>query len=660
MKINDRVEFIAGELKGSQGVIRTAIKGFIGIELDEEIEGGNNLNGLCPEKKGYWTKESQISKFTRFKIGQSVYVVEDNDILYGLKGTVICVQDEGSESDPSYGIEFDFESSMFHNLSGKCEPYRGYWIREGWLIEEEEYIKPIYSKGDKILLRPYNDLIAEYGIENGYINTSVKISHSTLSQFTVGKVYEVLSARLAFIKISSNDEVINIPNEAVYLLPDGYSEPYYCSYSHSNKGVIDSAVNIKNRELGIILSKFAEISYFQDDYAKLYEVAKSLNDSGIATRNGYVENSIEISIDRILSSKSIKHRGFYVYCTNEMYSKGKELLSGKEEILSDASETLFWNKQGLFILLINSSDMNQIVQAFETYFKALGVNQSIIDAMYDPVALETIIESYISEYEKVANKIQKQEAAEKIRAVMHERCINRIKSDIDNKLVTIQQYEDAIRERYKELRDLRIRKLGLESASEEENDLLVFLKSCRTISNIKVVDDSVTFTTVQPCVMYERKEFELSRFRSNTDYQRVSPWKFDLLEDIFLNNKYTLYFEDCVMVDLNYYNVGIRKDDYRPSFYMEGIPNPHHYYYNCWGEHATYFNESLSRGDVVQLFNQIIAAVSGINFADSSVVSKFIKTELDNYYTVKCLVNNDTKVRLSIRDYKELWEKSHE
>lgn len=646
MKINDRVEFIAGELKGSQGVIRTAIKGFIGIELDEEIEGGNNLNGLCPEKKGYWTKESQISKFTRFKIGQSVYVVEDNDTLYGLKGTVICVQDG---ENIAYGVEFDIELPAFHNLSGKCESGRGYWTPEKWLIEEDKYIKPKYFAGDKIVLRPYEELIAE-----------MKVQPNTLAELTVGKVYEVLSSRLTYVKIRLDLGIVRVPNEAVYPLPEGYAEPYYCLYTCSNKGVIGSVANIRNQELGIILSKFAEISFFQDDYTKLYEVTKSLDGSGIMTKNGYVENTIESNLDRILSYNSISKRGFYVYCTDDMYSKGKELLSGKEEILSDASEILFWNKQGLFILLINSSDMNQIVQAFEAYFKELGVNQSIIDAMYDPVTLETIIESYISEYEKVANKIQKQEAAEKIRAVMHERCINRIKSDIDNKLVTIQQYEDAIRERYKELRDLRIRKLGLESASEEENDLLVFLKSCRTISNIKVVDDSVTFTTVQPCVMYERKEFELSRFRSNMDYQRVSPWKFDLLEDIFLNNKYTLYFEDCVMVNLNYYSVGIRKDDYRPSFNMEGIPNPHHYYYNCWGEHATYFSESLSRGDVVQLFNQIIAAVSGINFADSSVVRKFIKTELDNYDTVKCLVNNDTKERLSILDYQRLWTESHE
>lgn len=658
MKINDRVEFIAGELKGSQGVIRAAIKGFIGVELDDEIEDGSSLNGLCADKKGYWTKESQINKVTRFRVGQSVYVIEEDDTLYGHKGTVICVQDNESVV---YGIEFDFDSPAFHNLSGKCESARGYFINERWLIEEDNFIKPEYSAGDKILLRPNEELIAEYGMKCGLIETLMAVKPGTLAQLTVGKVYEVLSARLAYVKIRSNYGTICVPNEAVYLLPDEYNEPYYCSYTASSKGVIGSVVNIRNHELDIILSKFAEISYFQNDYAKLYEITKSLSGSGIITKNATsTDASIDRSLDQILSFKSIRNRGFYIYCAEEMYSKGKEYLNGKEEISSDASETLFWNKQGLFILLINSSDVNQIVQAFEEYFKDLGVNQSIIDAMYDPVAIEAAIESYINEYEKVVVEIQKQEAAEKINAAMYGKCIDRINTDIDYKLNTIRQYEDSIRTYYRELKDLRMRKLGLESALEEENDLLVFLKSCRTISNIRVTDDCVLFTNVQPVVMYDKKEFELSRFRSNPNYRTEPAWKFDLLEDIFLNNKYTLYFEDCVKVNLENYSVNIRKTDYRDHSRMEGIPNPHHYYYNCWGEHKTYFSESLSRGDVVQLLNQIMAAVSGINFADSTVVSKFIKEELGDYYLVKCLVNNETKERMSIFDYQELWQKSHE
>ena len=84
---------------------------------------------------------------------------------------------------------------------------------------------------------------------------------------------------------------------------------------------------------------------------------------------------------------------------------------------------------------------------------------------------------------------------------------------------------------------------------------------------------------------------------------------------------------------------------------IDGLANPHHKYYNCWGDYATPIRRAASEGDLETELALIVTAVSGINLYDVPVLEKFIH-ELECYSELNILRTKD-KRRISINKYCE-------
>ena len=84
---------------------------------------------------------------------------------------------------------------------------------------------------------------------------------------------------------------------------------------------------------------------------------------------------------------------------------------------------------------------------------------------------------------------------------------------------------------------------------------------------------------------------------------------------------------------------------------VDGIANPHHKYYNCWGDYANPIRRAASEGDLETELALIVTAVSGVNLYDVPVLEKFIH-ELECYTELTILRTKD-KRRISINEYCE-------
>lgn len=97
----------------------------------------------------------------RFEIGDRVIgkgVADDIDIT-GFVGTIAAI--DGGDVYP-YGVAFDEEHPMFHNLGGYCQNSHGWWCYEDVLEpydEEEVKVELKFKVGDRVRCKPFREYL---------------------------------------------------------------------------------------------------------------------------------------------------------------------------------------------------------------------------------------------------------------------------------------------------------------------------------------------------------------------------------------------------------------------------------------------------------------------------------------------------------------------
>lgn len=90
---------------------------------------------------------------------------------------------------------------------------------------------------------------------------------------------------------------------------------------------------------------------------------------------------------------------------------------------------------------------------------------------------------------------------------------------------------------------------------------------------------------------------------------------------------WTWHGTDIISMDLSTGNIRevsalTRDEDHGLDVILPGLPNPHHRFYNCWGENARHIASATREKDFANMLVQIKSAVSYINFEDSAVTDK--------------------------------------
>jgi hypothetical protein len=227
--------------------------------------------------------------------------------------------------------------------------------------------------------------------------------------------------------------------------------------------------------------------------------------------------------------------------------------------------------------------------------------------------------------------------------------INRYQEDIRN-------YYDYIRTATEKLNDVKGRYLLQLTLNEDQKltDLQKFIENCKeNVGFLKANDNAITIVYKTPLIYFDETLLKpyYDSHRENV-INTAAPWKQQLLKDIFFEKKYTLLIESSIVMNLQtarfqYAPVG----NYIQLSETVGIPNPHHKYYNCWGDNEPTIFRALQDADYVTAFTTAFAAMAGINLSDTAVVNKFVTQEIDDYCTVPCLKNNDTGEIITFTEY---------
>ena len=276
----------------------------------------------------------------------------------------------------------------------------------------------------------------------------------------------------------------------------------------------------------------------------------------------------------------------------------------------------------------------------------------------------TAVESYYVAYRAEEERRRKERALNELCTSMCEdrnaefrRRIDATQDEIDNLLAQIREHTaqmDRIKGEY------LLYKLSDEN--EKAKELKQFIESCGNAIRYIQYDDNVLYLVYRTSLMYYEPDLLRNYFRSSRDnpVNKAPEWEQQLLKDVFLENKYELLIESGVAlnirsVSVHWYNP-LSSGVYPDKSALTGIPNPHHMYYDCWGDNLSNIIKALRAKDYITAILTSFAAMSGLSISDISVITRFVDRELREYNDVRCLKNKETGEIITIEEYTRRWE----
>lgn len=658
MKLFDRVRYIGSDeaLSGKEGTLVYAIKGYYGIKFDEVVPEGHDLSGKCESGYGLYVVSSEVEKISKFKHGDRVCVIFED--LYGSTGTI----EKSAEIDENtvYTVRLNDEEVIE--------------VEEQMLIMEEHFVPAPFSIGQTI---EFNE--EELAELKTIVNTRIILdSHDGVMKVNGIKL---LDGNAFYIRTNYGDYI-----EAKYYKPtEGVSDFHkFCKLGWEKQ--------CSRQQFKWIIDQVAYNDHTDTRYAfyvRLYieMLAAPFNIQKIETAT-YEELEHSLELVRFTSAEFTDNEDFditdyaspkhdsitlFIKQNEQSYQLIRNAYTEKVEIQEEyeTSENTGWfrTEKGI-VLIFNCLKPDELMHwLYELLTARYGENEFALllkEKRYEEAF--DAYEKYLAAWNTRKQYLQKiQDISETVKSLANS-VLKTTKDQESDLKIDIENIQDKLRQLYKQLREKQLIIIGLQNGNVGEmNALQVFLEGMgERLISVKIDEDNnFEIQLQQELLFYDEEIYRSCHLRESQRNNCRTPWVFDMLDDIVLNKKLDLYLEETVRIDSNA-NLYCRQKDnssYRRRVKL-GIPNPHHYYYNCWGDNASLITKAYHSANYVIMINQVISAVGGINFADGAVVSKFLR-QLDDLANSNdssfsynpCLCDKETGRRFTIKEYPE-WKQN--
>lgn len=268
-----------------------------------------------------------------------------------------------------------------------------------------------------------------------------------------------------------------------------------------------------------------------------------------------------------------------------------------------------------------------------------------------------IVAAYFQEQDKL-NRIKYVEALYTVN-------IDALQRTVAQREQAIREAEDRLSRYYSDLRDLQIRIAGLQNlpkCTPSEVDYFVKHRRITFIDNITAnnrTTDRIRFGISTPCINYDKELVAsfINSSRSN-DYNSNEVCK-QVYTELFLKDRYVLWLRYNIVwmrptTDANWKLVTDNNTSMGDGAGegTTGIVNPHLFYYQCYGQNASYINKALAEQDYILALEQSIACVGTLNFADGIVMAR-LHEQLSRNSNITCIQDTETGEFLTLKQFKE-------
>ena len=249
------------------------------------------------------------------------------------------------------------------------------------------------------------------------------------------------------------------------------------------------------------------------------------------------------------------------------------------------------------------------------------------------------------------------QAIENLTLNLDEGELQSIENDIRDKEEAIRQGYVQIDQMYAHLRELQaqyVLKLT-EDTSAAEEQLKTFLMSSR--DHFRYIEynarrKQLNFVYETALIYFDQNAYDIyARSTRPNMVTNAAPAIKSLLDDIFVTRMIKMHFVSGVQLNMETGDIRYLDPYSTPDTVVDGLPNPHHRHFNCFGDNVSQLRRAVRNKDYVSAILQAESAIAGINIADATVFRRFIENDLTYSTAIPCLEVAATGERITIEEY---------
>ena len=249
------------------------------------------------------------------------------------------------------------------------------------------------------------------------------------------------------------------------------------------------------------------------------------------------------------------------------------------------------------------------------------------------------------------------QAIENLTLNLDEGELQSIESNIRDKEEAIRQGYVQIDQMYARLKELQaqyVLKLTEDTSAAEEQSK-TFLMSSR--DHFRYIEynarrKQLNFVYETALIYFDQNAYDIyARSTRPNMVTRAEPAIKSLLNDIFVTRMIKMHFVSGVQLNMETGDIRYLDPYSVPDTVVDGLPNPHHRHFNCFGDNVSQLRRAVRNKDYVSAILQAESAIAGINIADATVFRRFIENDLTCSTAIPCLEVAATGERITIEEY---------
>lgn len=286
--------------------------------------------------------------------------------------------------------------------------------------------------------------------------------------------------------------------------------------------------------------------------------------------------------------------------------------------------------------------------------------RSALAQAYLSGAADNVINAIGNRYADIARLRQETrmvQAIENLTLALDSGELQRIENNIRDVEETIRQEYVRIDQMYTDLREFQaqyVLKLT-EDASAAEEQLKTFLMSSRNHFryigyNTRIKQLSFVYETA--LIYFDQNAYDIYAHSTRPNMvTNATPALRSLLDDIFVTHMIKMHFVSGVKLNMETGNICYLDPYSTDDTVVDGLSNPHHRHFNCFGDNVSQIRQAVRNKDYVSAILQAESAIAGINIADATVFRRFVENDLTHFTTIPCLEVAATGERITIEEY---------
>ena len=286
--------------------------------------------------------------------------------------------------------------------------------------------------------------------------------------------------------------------------------------------------------------------------------------------------------------------------------------------------------------------------------------RSALAQAYLSGAADNVINAIGNRYADIARLRQETrmiQAIENLTLNLDEGELQSIESNIRDKEETIRQEYTRIDQLYAQLKELQaqyVLKLT-EDTSAAEEQLKTFLMSSR--DHFRYIEYNarrklLNFVYETALIYFDQNAYDIyARSTRPNMVTNAAPAIKSLLDDIFVTHMIKMHFVSGVQLNMETGDIRYLDPYSIPDTVVDGLPNPHHRHFNCFGDNVSQLRRAVRNKDYVSAILQAESAIAGINIADATVFKRFVENDLAYSTDIPCLEVAATGERITIEEY---------